>query len=153
MNQINQTRNNKDINSDTLEVLRQIKKQADEISTTEGSIRFLRSLSNPTNLTNPQIIGTQKTSFVTSQTPRYIKKETRRVKKRNFFKVKSNININRDELFNSQKLENLRNISIKRNIIKDINFEKGCVTTKGKVILEPIWEKLNQKMVTKEKNR
>ena len=56
MNQINQTRNNKDINSDTLEVLRQIKKQADEISTTEGSIRFLRSLSNPTNLTNPQII-------------------------------------------------------------------------------------------------
>ena len=153
MNQINQTRNNKDINSDTLEVLRQIKKQADEISTTEGSIRFLRSLSNPTNLTNPQIIGTQKTSFVTSQTPRYIKKETRRVKKRNFFKVKSNININRDELFNSQKLENLRNISIKRNIIKDINFEKDCVTTKGKVILEPIWEKLNQKMVTKEKNR
>ena len=119
MNQINQTRNNKDINSDTLEVLRQIKNQADEISTTEGSIRFLRSLSNPTNLTNPQIIGTQKTSFVTSQTPRYIKKEIGRVKKLNFFKVKSNININRDELFNSQKLENLRNISIKRNINKN----------------------------------
>lgn len=153
MNLINQTRNNKDINADTLEVLRQLKKQADEISTTEGSIRFLRSLSNPTNLTNPQIIGTHKTSLVTSQTPRYIKKEIKRVKKRNAFKVKNNININKDDLFNSQKFENIKNISIKRNIINDINLEKGCITTKGKVILEPIWEKLNNKMSTIKKNR
>ena len=56
--------------------------------------------------------------------------------------MKSNINNNRD-YSKCQKY-----ISLKRNIINDINLEKGCITTKRKVILEPIWEKLNQKMST-----
>ena len=36
---------------DAYEILKQIKKQADEISTSEGSIPILKNLSNPTNLT------------------------------------------------------------------------------------------------------
>ena len=47
----------KEENSDALEIYEQIKKQTDELSTSEGSIQFLKNLSNPTNLTNPQIIG------------------------------------------------------------------------------------------------
>ena len=156
MNQLNnQTRNNKDFNYDTLEILRQIKKQRDEISTSEGSVPFLRSLSNPTNLTNPQIIVTQKTTQASTLTPRYIKKEINRAKKRNFFKVKSNININRAELFNNQKFLKSPNISIKSNYnsINDIINEKGCFTTKGKVHLKPIWEKINLKYNTNKINR
>ena len=157
MNQINnQTRNNKDLNFDTIEILRQIKKQRDEISTSEGSVPFLRSLSNPTNLTNPQIIATQKTTQATTITPRYIKKEINRIKKRNLFKVKSNININRAELFNNQKFFKSPNISLKSNNnsnINDIINEKGCLTTKGKVHLKPIWEKINLKYDINKKNR
>ena len=39
------------------DVLDQIKKRTEELSTSEASIRFLSNLSNPTNLTNPLIIN------------------------------------------------------------------------------------------------
>ena len=46
-------------NSSTLpDVLEQIKKKSEEIPTSEASIKLFKSLSNPTNLTNPQIINT-----------------------------------------------------------------------------------------------
>lgn len=157
MNQLNnQTRNNRDLNFDTIEILRQIQHQRDEISTSEGSIPFIRSLSNPTNLTNPQIMATQKTTQATTISPRNIKKEINRIKKRNLFKIKSNININRAELFNNKKILKSPNISIKSNSninINDIINEKGCLTTKGKVHLKPIWEKINLKYNTNKKNR
>ena len=49
--------NNRDNSSSIPDVLEQIKKRSEEISTSEASsIKFLQNLSNPTNLTNPQII-------------------------------------------------------------------------------------------------
>ena len=154
MNQFNnQTRNNKEFNTETEEILRQIKRQADEISISEGSFHFLRSLSNPTNLTNPQIIGSQKTTLATTLTPRYKKKEITRIKKRNIFKMKSNININRAELFNNQRYLKNQNISIKSNNINDIFKENGNMTSRGKVQLKPIWEKIKQKFCINKKKR
>ena len=38
-------------------IFEQIRKKAEDISTSEGSYGFLHNLSNPTNLTNPQIIA------------------------------------------------------------------------------------------------
>ena len=151
----------KDLNSDTLEILNQIKKQTEEISTSDASIPLLKNLSNPTNLTNPQIIGTQKTSITNTQSPTFRKKDISKIKKRNFYKAKSDINIIRDELFNGQKFPNnlFKNNEIKIKPIKkkDINDaleEKAiCKTTKGKVILEPIWNKLQNISVTQVRNR
>ena len=40
------------------DILEQIKKKSEEISTSDASIKLLQNLSNPTNLTNPQIITT-----------------------------------------------------------------------------------------------
>ena len=46
-------------NSSTFpDVLEQTKKKSEEISSSEASIRLFKNLSNPTNLTNPQIINT-----------------------------------------------------------------------------------------------
>ena len=39
------------------DILEQIKKKSEEISTSEASTKLLQNLSNPTNLTNPQIIN------------------------------------------------------------------------------------------------
>ena len=110
----------KDFNSDTLEILNQIKKQTEEISTSDASIPLLKNLSNPTNLTNPQIIGTQKTSITNTQSPTFRKKDISKIKKRNFYKAKSDINIIRDELFNGQKFPNnlFKNNEIKIKPIK-----------------------------------
>ena len=40
-------------------IFEQIRKKAEDISTSEGSYGFLHNLSNPTNLTNPQIIASR----------------------------------------------------------------------------------------------
>ena len=153
----------KELNTDTLEILNQIKKQTEEISTSEASIHFLKNLSNPTNLTNPQIIGTQKTSITNtqSQSPTFRKKDISKIKKRNFYKAKSNINIIRDDLFNGQKFPNslfknneIKIKVIKKDVINDALDEKAvCKTTKGKVKLEPIWNKLQNISVTQVRNR
>ena len=39
------------------DIIEQIKKKSEELSTSEASIKLLQNLSNPTNLTNPQIIN------------------------------------------------------------------------------------------------
>jgi len=151
----------KDLNSDTLEILNQIKKQTEEISTSDASIPLLKNLSNPTNLTNPQIIGTQKTSITNTKSLTFRKKDISKIKKRNFYKAKSDINIIRDELFNGQKFPNnlfknneIKIKPIKKNDINDALEEKAiCKTTKGKVMLEPIWNKLQNISVTQVRNR
>mgnify|MGYP003571351292 CR=1 FL=1 len=48
---------------EAFEIFEQIKKQTDEMSTSEGSNYLLKNLSNPTNLTNPQIKGDIKKKF------------------------------------------------------------------------------------------
>ena len=49
---------NRDNNNSSMaqDILEQIRKKSEEISTSEASIKLLQNLSNPTNLTNPQII-------------------------------------------------------------------------------------------------
>ncbi len=47
---------NIDNSSGIPDILEQIKKKSEEISTSDASIKLLQNLSNPTNLTNPQII-------------------------------------------------------------------------------------------------
>ena len=153
-----QTTNNKDINSDTIDILNQIKKQSDEISTSEGSLHLLKNLSNPTNLTNPQILGTQRTMLTNSPSP-FTKKDIK-LKKRNIYKARSNINIIRDELFNHQNYpkrlfqKEEKKISLKKNLIKDVLIDKekvSCKTTKGKVKLKPIWERLRKHTITSDR--
>ena len=50
---LSSNRNNSSIIPDILE---QIKKKSEELSTSDASLKFLHNLSNPTNLTNPQIL-------------------------------------------------------------------------------------------------
>ena len=146
------------LNTDTIEILQQIKKQAEEISTSEGSFPLLKNLSNPTNLTNPQIIGSQKLAI----TPTFRKKELTKIKKRNIHKSKSNVDVIKEELYKGKKLsrflnkyeeEKTKTKSIQKNIINDTYEEKGCKTTKGKVKLEPIWEKIQKIDLTQRKTR
>jgi len=48
---------NSENSSVTPDILEQIKKKSEEISTSDASTKLLQNLSNPTNLTNPQIIN------------------------------------------------------------------------------------------------
>ena len=156
------TNNNKDINSDTIDILNQIKKQSDEISTSEGSMHLLKNLSNPTNLTNPLILGTQRTIATNSPSPSFTKKEIK-FKKRNIYKAQSNINLIRDELFHNQNYpkrlfqKEEKKISLKKTRINDINDileeRTSCKTTKGKVKLKPIWERLQKHTITSEREK
>ena len=58
MNFIKSFDNTENSSSIVQDVLEQIKKKSEEISTSDASYKLLQSLSNPTNLTNPQIINT-----------------------------------------------------------------------------------------------
>ena len=45
------------LKKDVSDIFEQIKKKAEDISTSEGSFHLFQNLSNPTNLTNPQIVS------------------------------------------------------------------------------------------------
>ena len=150
------TYNSKDLNTDTIEILEQIKKQNEEFST-DGSVQLFKNLSNPTNLTNPQIIGTQRTNVTTTKSPSSscYKKIVPKLKKRKIYRTKTDIDLIRDILFNKQnESKNLikkeeNNIILKKNNINDFLDEKtSCLTTKGKVKLKPIWEKIKTPKVS-----
>ena len=150
------TYNSKDLNTDTIEILEQIKKQNEEFST-DGSVQLFKNLSNPTNLTNPQIIGTQRTNVTTTKSPSSscYKKIVPKLKKRKIYRTKTDIDLIRDILFNKQnESKNLikkeeKNIIFKKNNINYFLDEKtSCLTTKGKVKLKPIWEKIKTPKVS-----
>lgn len=150
------TYNSKDLNTDTIEILEQIKKQNEEFST-DGSVQLFKNLSNPTNLTNPQIIGTQRTNVTTTKSPSSscYKKIVPKLKKRKIYRTKTDIDLIRDILFNKQnESKNLikkeeKNIILKKNNINYFLDEKtSCLTTKGKVKLKPIWEKIKTPKVS-----
>jgi len=142
---------------EAFEILEQIKKQTDEMSTSEGSIYLLKNLSNPTNLTNPQIKGN-----ITNRFDRTIKQNikksfsTNRVNRKNFPKTKSETNIIKEYLFSpNKKIKHLLEKSLKeekkerdKNIIPNSkintarNFMKDNTITKQKLLLNPIWDKL-----------
>ena len=52
------------LRKDVSEMIDQIRKKAEDISTSEGSNRLFYNLSNPTNLTNPQIITLRKNDYL-----------------------------------------------------------------------------------------
>ena len=150
------TYNSKELNTDTIEILEQIKKQNEEFST-DGSVKLFKNLSNPTNLTNPQIIGTQRTNVTTTKSPSSscYKKIVPKLKKRKIYRTKTDIDLIRDILFNKQnESKNLikkeeKNIILKKNNINYFLDEKtSCLTTKGKVKLKPIWEKIKTPKVS-----
>ena len=150
------TYNSKELNTDTIEILEQIKKQNEEFST-DGSVQLFKNLSNPTNLTNPQIIGTQRTNVTTTKSPSSscYKKIVPKLKKRKIYRTKTDIDLIRDILFNKQnESKNLikkeeKNIILKKNNINYFLDEKtSCLTTKGKVKLKPIWEKIKTPKVS-----
>ena len=150
------TYNSKELNTDTIEILEQIKKQNEEFST-DGSVQLFKNLSNPTNLTNPQIIGTQRTNVTTTKSPSSscYKKIVPKLKKRKIYRTKTDIDLIRDILFKKQsESKNLikkeeKNIILKKNNINYFLDEKtSCLTTKGKVKLKPIWEKIKTPKVS-----
>ena len=148
-----------------LEILEQIKKQTDEMSTSEGSIYLLKNLSNPTNLTNPQIKGNIKNT-IDRKVKQNIKKSlsTNRINRKNLPKTKSETNIIKEYLFSpNKKLKHLLENSLegkkkekdkdrdkeKTNSLIHIskintarNFMKDNTIAKQKIILNPIWDKM-----------
>ena len=95
----------KEQDSSILEIVEQIKKHADEISTSEGSFQIFKNLSNPTNLTNPQIICDPHSNIDSSHTSSgYMNKKpikSKIIKK--FNKVQSLKNIKKQFLFPKDK--------------------------------------------------
>lgn len=153
---------------EAFEIFEQIKKQTDEMSTSEGSNYLLKNLSNPTNLTNPQIKGDIKKKFDRTL-KQNIKKSlsTNRINRKNLPKTKSETNIIKEYLFSpNKKLKHLLENSLedkKKEKDKDIdinidkekinslinkskintarNFMKDNIA-KQKIFLNPIWDKL-----------
>ena len=96
----------RDQDTGTLEIFEQIKRQADELSTSEGSIQLFKNLSNPTNLTNPQIIGLRRANEDYSKIPspsNILKEKKNKSKNKNFPKAKSHRNIKKEYLFYREK--------------------------------------------------
>ena len=148
-----------------LEIFEQIKKQTDEMSTSEGSIYLLKNLSNPTNLTNPQIKGNINNRIDRTQ-KQNIKKSlsTNRINRKKFPKTKSETNIIKEYLFSpNKKLKHLlENSSEDKKKEKDKNIDKEKINSlihnskintarnfmkdntieKQKKFLNPIWDKL-----------
>lgn len=145
-----------------LEIFEQIKKQTDEISTSEGSINLLKNLSNPTNLTNPQIIGNKREQN-DKTLKQNIKKSisTNKINRKNkkfFPKTKSETNIIKEHLFSPDKKlkhffknslkeeekekEKTKNLVLNSKINTARNFMKDNNIGKQKIILNPIWDKL-----------
>ena len=139
--------------AEALDIYEQIKKQAEELSTSDGSIQFLKNLSNPTNLTNPQIIGIKRNIDKTKDIQNIKNSKDNLKNKKHFHKINSHRNIRKEFLFineNNKKNEekSIKDKQISKEIDKRKNFDIFRNTTQSKtlntnkVILEPIWNKL-----------
>ena len=106
---------------DVSDVFDQLRKRAEDISTSEGSNRILQNLSNPTNLTNPQIISMRRNynnsyyykSIENSKVNRFIK-----VKSRNLTKFYRNNKDNKDINNSDLKEKALLNEQIKKILLR-----------------------------------
>lgn len=135
------------LRKDASDIFEQIRKKAEDISTSEGSFRVFHNLSNPTNLTNPQIISIRRVdnSNISKSNNRLNKARTRN--RLNQFKYdKSTIESTKNELHDQL----LMNEQIKRLILKkkqkyafDINLEtqkqntRHCFNLTQKMKLPP----------------
>ena len=138
--------------AEALDIYEQIKKQTEELSTSDGSIQFLKNLSNPTNLTNPQIIGLKR-NINKPKDIHIIKNSKDNIKNKNHFhKINSHRNIRKEFLFSYENNKKYEEKSIKdeqkskENKRKNFDIFRNTTQNKtlstNKVILEPIWNKL-----------
>ena len=111
------TDNNSNIlRKDASDILDQIRKRAEDISTSEGSNFIFYNLSNPTNLTNPQIITLRKndnliTSEITKNSNRRPSKKRTRNKSRPYRRNKemgeNNLTDLHDQFLINQQIKKL----------------------------------------------
>ena len=135
------------------DIFEQIRKKSEEIPSSESSIKLLKNLSNPTNLTNPQIIMDSKHFEQKLETRKNNNKNVkilRKIKLKNkliyrsqnsskyFPKIKSEISLMVNQSCNlikndiSQLIKNISNIDSIRNI------------QRNKILLKKIEQPLNQ---------
>ena len=155
-------------NSEVLEIYDQIKKQADYLSTSEAS-QILKNLSNPTNLTNPQIIG-----FSHSNLNNNNEMNSSKILKRNINKTINKLHKNQSygnirkktrEIKRKALFEHLIKDNDKRKVIKNIkikfeeknldssNYLDENKTTEKDISLDPIWFKLKSSLSLKNKKK
>lgn len=156
------TDNNSNIlRKDASDIFDQIRKKAEDISTSEGSNRIFHNLSNPTNLTNPQIITIRKLdnflkSEVSKNNNRLKKVKTRNVSQK-FKPDKSSSQSNRTDLTEQLLInEQIRRLILRKRqkTISDKNSESQKLSnfTQGRPLgkqikknktMEPIGEEGN----------
>ena len=151
-----------------LEIYEQIKKQADELSTSEGSIQLFKNLSNPTNLTNPQIVGVRKVNIIDNtkipSLSNMSKENLNKSKIKPYYKAKSHRNLRKELLSSNQERnkkvlfekeykskDNKRTKNKEKELFKkkienrNIDYsrikEEGRTIIPKKIILDPIWAK------------
>lgn len=97
------------LKKDVSDIFEQIKKKKEDLSTSDGSIPLFQNLSNPTNLTNPQIIGLKRGGYIenseeTKDKSRNLKPKIRVNRLR---RVKSEISELHDEFLISEEIKKL----------------------------------------------
>ena len=94
---------------DASDIFEQIRKKKEDLSTSDGSIPLFQNLSNPTNLTNPQIIGFKRGGYM--ENSEETKNKTRNLKPRNrvnrLRRVRSEISELHDEFLISEEIKKL----------------------------------------------
>ena len=117
------------LRKDASDILSQIRKRAEDISTSEGSNFIFYNLSNPTNLTNPQIITIRKNdNFLPSEIAKNSNRHFKKRKTRNI-----SIPYRRRKEMDDNSISNLHdqfliNEEIKRLILRkkeNITFNKS----------------------------
>ena len=91
------------------DIFEQLKKKAEDMSTSEGSIHIFQNLKNPTNLTNPQIISLRKVgTYENSEDSRNKSKLNKsRNKVHSMKRVKSDISELHDEFLISEQIKKI----------------------------------------------
>ena len=142
-----QSINNKGNSSEITDILDQIKKKSEELSTSDASLKLYQNLSNPTNLTNPQIITSRNNHNLLLKNFNYnlpsIKRNQLAFSNDNIKKIckKSNSQIMAPNLnhFSTIDLLDLNNY---HKLIKKAELEilsnKNLVKSRNKIILEKI---------------
>ena len=131
---------------EALDIFEQIKKQSEDLSTSEASITLLKNLSNPTNLTKPQIIGPKKIKIDKNRKNKiFVKKikisDNENIRKQLFLSKESmnNNNETKDEEKSLSIQKTLSRVNLS-NIVNSDTQNNTMLT--NRVLLDPIWNKL-----------
>ena len=157
--------NSKILRKDVSDIFDQLRKRAEDISTSEGSYRLIQNLSNPTNLTNPQIISMRRIDnypyLENSKINRFSKVKTRNIaryyKNDKYLSQNNNSDLEEKLILKEQakkvllrkEQKQINNKSLKgsqsQKNIKDSNFKKFLKAKTMDIIDEDekdIWKKL-----------